>query len=1345
MTNPVQTIEHAIEQRLESVLPPPRSAWRKALGYLGWMLVALYFIFATAFLALRYWVLPHISDYTQEIAAAISAGAGERVTIGDIDAGWQGLRPYLEITDLRVHDRKGAVALALPAVNATVSWLSLPMATLRFYSLEFVAPSLALRRDAEGRLFIAGLEMQQAAGDSGFADWLLAQREVLVSGARISWLDEQRKAPQLDLDKVNFRLSSSGSQHRFALQADPPDELASEFNVRGDFTGDSISQLQQWNGQIYTDFAHTDLAQWQRWINYPIEIQRGKGALRLWLSLAAGMPTEVVADVAMAGLAARLAPGLPLLDLDTLHGRVGARSAKEDLEVFGRQIAMKAATGPTLAPADFAVTLHGALAATPRVRGGNMRANALELEPLAWVADYLPVPAEVRKALADAAPRGSVHDLKIEWLGEMPAPGQFAARGRFTRLGMKPYGGIPGFAGLSGSIDGNERGGNISFNSDKVALELTGILSEPRLALDTLTGQLGWTRLRDGRLELRLANVSVANRDAAGSAFGTWTSAIDGQGAGAVDITARLTRADGTTVPRYLPAFVGPDTSSWLKRALVAAKSNDMRFRVKGDLREFPWDDGKKGLFQISAKIQDGALDYAEGWPRMTNINADLLIEGKRLLLTSPRAAVLGAKLSGVRVGIADLIHHDEILTVEGNADGTTAEFFKFIETSPVGGMIDHFTDEATAQGNGRLQLRIDLPLRRLADLKLAGNYQFANNQVQLDPDLPPLSQVNGRLDFTDAGVNVRAITAQLLGGPLTFAANTREGALSVSAQGSINAAGLRHFSDSPLTRNMQGATAYRATINVRKRVADLVVTSDLTGLALDLPQPFGKSAAEALPLRLERSNLNEQEAARRGLRARAEVRDGVRSLTRGDTQGDVINASLGKAVSVQLLRRKEGEDYRIVRGGIGLNEPAVLPDRFGIQLNGSVRSLDVDRWRALLSAAAPVPAAAAAAAAATPAGEDPNLPINAANLRISMLDAGGKRFNEVSLRAARSSNQWQATVSARELSGELIWRPSGRGALLARLKHLSIPDNRPGAGTDPSPVATELPAIDLIADNFLTRDKKLGKLELQAVNEAGEWRIEKMQLSNPEGVLSADGVWKATGQSSTSLNVRLDVSDVGKYLDRMGSPGTVARGTAKIEGKLSWSGSPVSFDYPSLTGKLTLQAEKGQFLKVEPGIAKLIGILSLQALPKRITLDFRDVFSDGFAFDSIASTVTVSRGIASTQDFSMLGSAAAVTIKGEADLARETQNLQVRVIPALGDSVSTVAGLLLANPVTGIGVMLAQRLFNNPLGQIFAYDYAVTGNWADPKVEKLSRAAAQAGPQVAPQSASESPPPARK
>ncbi len=78
--------------------------------------------------------------------------------------------------------------------------------------------------------------------------------------------------------------------------------------------------------------------------------------------------------------------------------------------------------------------------------------------------------------------------------------------------------------------------------------------------------------------------------------------------------------------------------------------------------------------------------------------------------------------------------------------------------------------------------------------------------------------------------------------------------------------------------------------------------------------------------------------------------------------------------------------------------------------------------------------------------------------------------------------------------------------------------------------------------------------------------------------------------------------------------------------------------------------------------------------------------------------------------------------MSGTIDLAQETQALRVRVVPSVGDSLSVAGGLMLANPIAGVASFLAQRLFKDPLGQAFAYEYAVTGTWADPKVEKLAR-----------------------
>ncbi|NBN93215.1 MAG: TIGR02099 family protein, partial [Betaproteobacteria bacterium] len=142
----------------------------------------------------------------------------------------------------------------------------------------------------------------------------------------------------------------------------------------------------------------------------------------------------------------------------------------------------------------------------------------------------------------------------------------------------------------------------------------------------------------------------------------------------------------------------------------------------------------------------------------------------------------------------------------------------------------------------------------------------------------------------------------------------------------------------------------------------------------------------------------------------------------------------------------------------------------------------------------------------------------------------------------------------------------------------------------------------------------------------------------------------------------------------------------------------------------------KGQFLKADPGVARLLGIVSLQALPRRITLDFRDIFSEGLAFDRIESDLTVNEGVMRTDQLLIDGPAAKVRIKGQADLGRETQDLQVRVSPSMD---AATVGALIANPVAGIAVFLLQQILDDPLGKLITFNYTITGSWADPQINK--------------------------
>jgi uncharacterized protein (TIGR02099 family) len=1251
---------------------------RRLLRFFGIGLLALYFGFAAVVLLLRFWILPQIEDNPEAVAQVISRNIGQRVSIGSVDSGWQRLRPYLALTDVRLHDKEGRVALSLPSVSCTLSWDSLAFFELRFHSLALDKPELNIRRDDTGALYIAGVKLDTEDAGSGFSNWLLAQREVIVRDAQVSWDDQLRKAPLLALADLNFVMRNQRSRHRFALRAQPARELAAALDLRGDLEGNTIEQLQAWNGRVYAELAYTDLAAWRPWIDYPMEIRNGQGGLRLWLAFAERQLEEVTGDVALGNVSARLGSALPLLEMRSLQGRLSAKRARGGYEVTGKQVSLALQSGASLPPAEFAVQWRPGAGKLPEE--GEVRIGALQLQPLALLGEYLPLPQELRKFLADAAPHGGISDVHVDWKGALPGALRYSVRGRFDRLALRAYAGLPGFSGISGNIDGDEKGGNVMLNAGNSDIALPRAFAEPLHHFDTLTAQLGWSHA-DGELQLKLSNIAFANADLAGTATGSYATVAGGPGI--IDLSARLNRTDARRVGRYIP-FMNPRALDWLDRALVAGRASDVSLHLKGDLKDFPFQSAKGGVFQISAKVSDGTLKYAENWPAIEGISANLRFDGRRMEVSSSKASILGTRVISAQVVLPDLFTPERTLAVTGQAEGPTAEFLKFIAQSPVNRLIGGFTENMGATGGGKLQLKLDLPLARLSEAKVAGSFELIGNQVSLDKDVPPVTQVSGRVDFTESGVSMRAVTAQFLGGPVTVGiANQRDGSIAVTARGTLNAAFLQPALDQPLLRQVGGTTAWTSNVTIRKRGATIAVESNLQGISSALPAPLAKSAAEALPLRFERTIA---------------LDDG-----RGGRAGDRSTLDIGRVVRMEVHRRAEDGKMVIERGAIGINEAPRLPEK-GVVIGGSAAALDLDEWLHLFSGVS---------------GIKPLL--SSLDLKVGALDVYGKRINDVTLRAGFQGSDWLAKIESRELAGDVRWRSLGKGRVSARLSHFAFPEPSPGRVADDTP-PKELPGLDIVADNLVVHEKKLGRLELAAANEGRDWRIEKLTLTTPESQLSADGLWQGVAaQQRTSLNLKLDINDVGKYLERVGYPGSMQRGSAKLLGKLTWSGNPQTVDYPSLAGDLSLIAEKGQFLKIEPGIGKLLGILSLQALPRRITLDFRDIFSDGFAFDTITGTAVVAKGVMRTQDFSMRGPSAQVAMSGSIDLGQESQSLRVRVVPSVGDSLS-MAGLVLANPIAGIASFVAQRLLKDPLGQAFAFEYAVSGTWADPKVEKVAR-----------------------
>lgn len=1406
-----------------------RQTWRR----LQWALAALasvaLLVAAVVVLGLRFWLLPDIDRYRPDIAALLTRSVGLPVTLDRVEGDWVGVWPRLAAVNVGISDAAGRSALLLPKIEAQLSWWTLLAREIRFHLVSVDAPALTIRRDPDGRLFVAGLEVSgpDVTGGSGFAGWVLRQPNVVVRGAVIQWTDPRRTDEPLVLSSVMVRLESHGRTHRIVVGARPPAALGRGVELRGEVRDDGAFDPATWEGSLSANLEDGDLAAWRKYVPLPAGTQRARGSLRTWFEFAGGKILGATADVSLRDVSVHLVSDGEDLSLSSVaghlafheDGRTGTYSAR------GLSIALPGDSGPT-PPQEFELKLvRGADGHPTRI---DLKGAALDLGRFARLSRGIPMSSELRARIAEVQPTGRLDDFRLEWRSHGSEQAAYRLKGRFAGLGWRESGGLPGLQGLDGTLDADQDGGKGEIRSGRSQATLSRVFAAP-VDLDRLTARVAW-RARGG-VTVDIGEFSAANADIEVSAHGAYRTLA--QGPGWIDLSGNVARLEARAAWRYVPMVVNQKTRDWLRTRLLAGRGSDGKLRLQGDLANFPFPEDRGGIFQIRSKVSGGEVQFDQAWPRIDRIDADLDFHGDRMQIDGHAARTLDSPLRKVRVVMPSLSAEDEVLEIDGESAGPTADHLRYVSASPVRERVRGATDDLVAGGNGLLYLRVELPIRRAGDAKVAGRYRFEGGTLDGGKGrFPQLSNLAGELSFSESGLRSEGIRAIVLGGPATVKlATAANGRLDVDAQGSAAGPELATYLDTtvlrqisgkvewkgavqvrdgkgevdlraqgtlfgervaahitggsagPLSvdidgrvdprtlatqfdvaslawieghpqvrgtvkmseghpdvrlqsdvvwlgepvsvrvesaadgathvalrgkatgealakalnsaalRRLTGRTAFAADVSVRDEGVDVRVESTLEGLRSDFPAPLRKAADEALPLVLE-------------------DRGGGKARTATLRLGQVLVAKAKRSVS-----RGQPDRWQGVAIAFGTAEPT-LPERDGIFVSGRVARVDFDRWHDLVGG--PETPAAEAPAAGTSSSPQ----VAGVDVTVDQLGAFGREFHAVGIRAQRQDRDWAIALSGPELSGKVAWQPEGKGRVTARLDNFVIPVGGAPEGKPEGPVErasrTELPALDVEADRFVVRNHLLGKLEVTATNEGRDWRLDRLRLSQPDSTLEASGVWRGVPvQSRTALKIQLSSNDVGKLLGSLGYADMVKRAPTQVKGDIAWDGSPFDFNPPTLDGNFRMDAKAGQFLRVDPGVGKLLGLISLQSIPRRVKLDFRDIFSDGFAFDSIGADVTIARGILHTDDFEMKGPAARVTMKGDVDLRNETQNVTARVSPSLGDGVALATGVL-GGPVAGAATLLVQRLLKNPLDRILSYEYSVGGSWADPKVTKL-------------------------
>ncbi len=1259
---------------------------RRGLHFASLALAGAVIAFALLVLGLRFWLLPGIDAQTARVEASASRLLGLPVRIGALRSDWRGLNPRvaLEAVELGEVGAEGASApLRLERVDAVLSWWSLLAGEPRLLSLDLHRLDLTVRRDAAGVWHVGGIAFDPAAPPGPFPDWLLRQRGVRLIDARLVWLDEALGAPPLVLERVGMRLVNRFGRHRFGLVATPPAGVAGRLDLRGDLRGGSVHDLEGWRGQLYARVDGASAAAFRTWAPWAHDaVREGEGSLRFWLDLEAGRPVAVQGDMVARGVRVALADDRPVMRFDRLSGRAGWRQGRDAQVLFVEGLRF-AGEGTALSePANVKARLTPA--EDGRLRAARIEASGLRLEAFTALASGIPMPRLVHDWLDRLNPRGFIDTAQIDWQG----PERFSLKAWFSGLGLDGGGALPGFSGLDGHVLADQDGGEALLESSGLHYDHPQVFRQP-LGFDRLHAPLVWERLPQGGYRFGARRARLGNADLDLMLDGHLD--LPAEGAPVAHLTAHLPRGEGSAVWRYLPRQVHDEALVWLRRGIVAGEGRDARMVLKGPLDRFPFVEGG-GEFHVGLDVRNATIDYAPGWPRLTGVEGRLEFKGLGMRIDARRGQVLGVELGPVQGEIADIHHHDSTtpLNFEGVARGRTEAFLEFVRQSPVDVHTGHFARRLSARGEGELHLRLGLPLHDIDASRVQGVYRVRDNQLDLGGGLPPLDKVTGRIEFTESMIRGEGIELLLHGQPARVRLGSDKGGrVRIDAEGVWPVSRLATALPPGLARRLSGRAAWRAELGLAAEGTSLAVDADLSGVGIDLPPPLGRRPGQPGRLRVRA----EGEAMDRWS---LHHDDGLHARYASDPGGHRLAVQFG-----------EGE--------------AVLPERPGVVVRGRLPDLDLDAWRALELGGG---------------GAAPAWPVEI-DAQAGALRAFGRDWGEVRARGGSRGSGWRFVLGGAHVDGEVRYEAlAGASGMRfdGRFKRLRLAAPVEPAGAPAARAAAngaELPReVALQVDQFAYHGRELGTLAVRLVADGDGHRLDSLGLSAAEGRLEASGWLAATAQRDSRLRLRLSSPNTGHLLRRLDLYEGVRGAEAELSGELRWRGGVDAFGLERLGGKIGLRFRNGRFTKIEPGAGRLLGVLSLQALPRRVTLDFRDVFSEGFSFDSIEGDLHLERGIGYLPGLRIEGPAARVRMSGRIDLERETQDLRVRIQPRLEESAALGAALI-GGPVAGVGALVASRILQDPLSRVVNFEYQISGSWADPQVQRLARPPADAEAQT--------------
>ena len=1249
--------------------------------------------------------LPNISQHKSNVEAWAEGYMDYPVAVDSISAEWQGWIPSLLLTGVHLRSRDGdRDIIGFDAATVEISplmslWKRSPVPRRIVIS----GLDVSVSRLADGALLVQGININPDHGgqENEFVKWLFGQDSIEVQDATITWTDHKHRQAAVQFSDVSLLIRSDGARSQVTGEMNLPGKYGEKMSFALDATGELWSS--DWSGEIYASTTQFNPDSWYReYRPEQLTLAGGSADLELWSSWEQAKPVRIQGSLAYRDFV--VLTSARTLNVNALATRfTGRRVSERDWHFSLKLDRMETENGAwPFANIEFVVPKEDGR----RYALGFDYLNLADLMPLVHGMEF--IPAAARRMLETASLRGELRDGLVVHDRRPGSEQALVYDLAFRNLDADMGPGRPGTKITSGRLRGTDSRVGVSMNGAGAEFSIPDLYSN-ELPFSSLDGSLSWSRTAQGWV-LHTDDLFMENRDMSLAVRGTAAK----EGAHALpylNLVAEIRSERLENMHRYMPNTDKFRIREWMESALHAGYADSAIAAIRGYPDEFPFRNNNgsmRGVVNLSRSI----VEYSPKWPAVDNVDAEIFFHNEVMTTYISRGSVFDAQVTGATGIIEDLTRRPKVVLLKGAVKGPEEDLELFIEQSPLAAdRIIRYANQSLVAGTFSMDLDMSIPIKA-PHLQSVINGTLTLEEARLVSDAGnlELEQVNGTVGFTRDSVDGHGLTAQFAGQPVAlgmtgskntpetppaFVISGRSTDAVIMQQVSERFPGATHFA-SRLGERISGSADWQARFifaqDAQGLSQRLELESDLYGLALDLPRPLWKPTYARKQLVI-RKTLGEPAPTElvydNGVFARLHIRQD-QSLKR-------LDIALGDGF----------------RGG---------PAGPGVNLTGRTDILLLDEWRDAIAFFA--------------SGRDGETGFfSSANINMELesglLNVLNQSFKDSSMQASRRNGDWRVAVQGESLEGEMFLpkRPSPENRIEVNLDKLAIKkagDGRSAGEADPE----NLPPVRAEIADFTYGDYHLGSMKLTSTPGANGLSFEEIRFETPEMTINGTGLWeKPFNRNKSYFTIDLKARKLHRMLAAFGYDDTAIKAdNTEISIDAAWEGSPDEFSLEKLAGTFDIRVKKGQLLEVSPAAGRLFGLLSIQTLPRRLTLDFTDLFGKGLAFDKITGSFNIANGNAYTNNLHLTGPSADVLISGRTGLADQDYDQLVTVTPQFANNLPLASALL--GPV-GIGVgaalYLADNVFgliDNNINKMLSYQYTITGDWNDPKIEKVKEPA---------------------